>query len=66
MNDLFDVPGKVALVTDIENFVERARKEMALGRGGEADEIVGAALSFASRVSSFTTGAVLAVHGGIR
>ena len=29
-----------------------------LGRGGEADEIVGAALYFASSASSFTTGAV--------
>ncbi|MBI1734145.1 MAG: SDR family oxidoreductase [Candidatus Rokubacteria bacterium] len=51
---------------DMEKFVERARKEMALGRGGEADEVVGAALYFASRASSFTTGAVLGVHGGIR
>ena len=35
-----------------------------LGRGGEADEIVGAALFFASEASSFTTGAVLKIDGG--
>ena len=37
----------------------RARTTIALGRGGEPDEIVGAALYFASSASSFTTGAVL-------
>ncbi len=35
-----------------------------LRRAGEADEIVGAALYFASDASSFTTGTVLAVDGG--
>jgi NAD(P)-dependent dehydrogenase (short-subunit alcohol dehydrogenase family) len=35
-----------------------------LQRGGEAEEIVGAALYFASAASSFTTGAVLEVSGG--
>jgi NAD(P)-dependent dehydrogenase (short-subunit alcohol dehydrogenase family) len=38
---------------------------MALGRGGEPEEIVGAALYFASAASSFTTGAVLGIHGGV-
>ena len=37
---------------------------MALGRGGEPEEVVGAALYFASGASSFTTGAVLGIHGG--
>jgi NAD(P)-dependent dehydrogenase (short-subunit alcohol dehydrogenase family) len=35
-----------------------------LRRAGESDEIVGAALYFASDASSFTTGTVLAVDGG--
>jgi NAD(P)-dependent dehydrogenase (short-subunit alcohol dehydrogenase family) len=49
---------------DMAAFQERARTDIPLGRGGEADEIVGAALYFASSASSFTTGAVLGVHGG--
>jgi NAD(P)-dependent dehydrogenase (short-subunit alcohol dehydrogenase family) len=40
-------------------------KRHALERGGEPDEVVGAALYFASDASSFTTGAVLRVDGGI-
>jgi NAD(P)-dependent dehydrogenase (short-subunit alcohol dehydrogenase family) len=49
---------------DLEAFRARAKETMALGRGGEPDEIVGAALYFASGASSFTTGAVLGIHGG--
>jgi NAD(P)-dependent dehydrogenase (short-subunit alcohol dehydrogenase family) len=48
---------------DMEMLTERTRAH-PLRRAGQADEIVGAALYFASDASSFTTGAVLAVDGG--
>ncbi len=48
---------------DMESFGKRAAR-MALQRGGQPEEIVGAALYFASAASSFTTGAVLPVDGG--
>lgn len=38
----------------------------ALRRAGNPDEIIGAALYFASNASSFTTGAILRVDGGTR
>lgn len=44
---------------------EQALKRHALQRGGEPAEIVGAALYFASDASSYTTGALLRVDGGI-
>jgi NAD(P)-dependent dehydrogenase (short-subunit alcohol dehydrogenase family) len=50
---------------DLPAFEERARATMALGRGGQANEIVGAALYLASEASSFTTGALLRVDGGV-
>ena len=49
---------------DMEAFERRAKSSIALRRGGEPEEIVGAAVYLASRASSFTTGAVLAVDGG--
>ncbi len=49
---------------DMEAFNKRAETSIALHRGGEADEVVGAALYFASAASSFTTGAILRVDGG--
>ena len=49
---------------DLEAFKKRAATSIALGRGGEPDEVIGAALYFASRASSFCTGAVLALDGG--
>lgn len=48
---------------DMEEFNHRA-KSMALRRAGDPEEIVGAALYFASDASSFCTGATLALHGG--
>jgi NAD(P)-dependent dehydrogenase (short-subunit alcohol dehydrogenase family) len=49
---------------DMEEFNARAQERFALGRGGQPEEIIGAALYFASAASSFTTGAVLPVDGG--
>jgi NAD(P)-dependent dehydrogenase (short-subunit alcohol dehydrogenase family) len=49
---------------DMEAFQRRAESFLALRRGGQPSEIVGAALYFASEASSYTTGAVLPVHGG--
>ena len=48
-----------------EWFTKQARENFALGRAGEPDEIVGAALYLASDASSFTSGAVLRVDGGL-
>jgi NAD(P)-dependent dehydrogenase (short-subunit alcohol dehydrogenase family) len=49
---------------NMEAFEKQARQTIALRRGGQPNEIVGAALYFASNASSYTTGAVLPVHGG--
>jgi NAD(P)-dependent dehydrogenase (short-subunit alcohol dehydrogenase family) len=40
-------------------------KGISLGRAGEPHEVIGAALYFASDASSFTTGAVLRMDGGL-
>ena len=50
---------------DLEQFAKTAEKEIPLKRGGEPEEVVGAALYFASAASSYTTGAVLKIDGGI-
>ena len=44
--------------------VEGLGQMLPLGRGGKPDEIIGAALYFASDASKFTTGAVLKIDGG--
>ncbi len=49
---------------DMEAFQHGAQR-FALKRGGEPDEVVGTALYFASDASSFTTGQLLRVDGGI-
>lgn len=49
---------------DMDAFELRARTAIPLQRGGEPDEVVGAALYFASAASSYTTGAVLKIDGG--
>ena len=54
----------IAKAWDMQAFKERARTSIPLQRGGQAEEIVGAALYFASDASSFTTGAILKVDGG--
>ena len=48
---------------DMDKLAQRT-EAFPLRRAGESDEIVGAALYFASDASSFTTGTVLAVDGG--
>jgi NAD(P)-dependent dehydrogenase (short-subunit alcohol dehydrogenase family) len=48
---------------DMEAFESRA-EHFALRRGGQPNEIVGAALYLASDASTFTTGALLSVDGG--
>jgi NAD(P)-dependent dehydrogenase (short-subunit alcohol dehydrogenase family) len=50
---------------DADAFAERAEHSVPLRRGGQPDEIVGAALYLASSASSYTTGAVLKVDGGL-
>ncbi|HIG40677.1 MAG: glucose 1-dehydrogenase [bacterium] len=49
---------------NMDDFNKNARS-MPMQRGGEPEEIVGAALYLASDSASFTTGAILAVDGGV-
>jgi NAD(P)-dependent dehydrogenase (short-subunit alcohol dehydrogenase family) len=61
------VPGAfftdISKAWDMDVFARRAER-FALGRGGEPEEIVGAALYLASDASSYTTGTLLRVDGG--
>ena len=49
---------------DMDTFNERAARDIAMKRGGEAGEVVGAALYLASEHASYTTGAILRIDGG--
>jgi NAD(P)-dependent dehydrogenase (short-subunit alcohol dehydrogenase family) len=49
---------------DLEAFERDAKTTIPLQRGGRPEEIVGAALYFASGASSFTTGSLLKIDGG--
>lgn len=64
------VPGPfltdISKAWDLEAFKRTAKSSFALQRGGEPNEIVGAALYFASAASSYTTGALLNIDGGPR
>jgi NAD(P)-dependent dehydrogenase (short-subunit alcohol dehydrogenase family) len=51
---------------DMAAFQQIADKTLALKRIGQPEEIVGAALYFASDASTYTTGAVLSIEGGAR
>jgi NAD(P)-dependent dehydrogenase (short-subunit alcohol dehydrogenase family) len=47
-----------------EDYTRRAKETFPLQRAGEPEEVVGAAMYFASPAASFTTGAVLVIDGG--
>lgn len=50
---------------DLDAFNARAKTEIPLQRGGEAHEIVGAALYLASDASSYTSGATIRIDGAM-
>jgi NAD(P)-dependent dehydrogenase (short-subunit alcohol dehydrogenase family) len=49
---------------DLDAFRRQAETTIPLRRGGEAREIVGAALYLASEASSYTTGSIIKIDGG--
>jgi len=49
--------------SDTTDEIEMVRKRTALGRVGQPEEIVGAAIYLASDAASYTTGQVLAIDG---
>jgi NAD(P)-dependent dehydrogenase (short-subunit alcohol dehydrogenase family) len=55
-----------AAITSNDVLISDINKRTALGRVAQPDEIAGAALYLASDASSFTTGEVLVVDGGLQ
>jgi NAD(P)-dependent dehydrogenase (short-subunit alcohol dehydrogenase family) len=49
---------------DLDAFAKTAERTIPLRRGGQPDEVVGAALYLASDASSYTTGSVIKIDGG--
>jgi NAD(P)-dependent dehydrogenase (short-subunit alcohol dehydrogenase family) len=54
----------VSKAWDLDEVAKRHKEQYSLQRAGEPNEIVGAALYFASDASSFTTGSILTIDGG--
>jgi NAD(P)-dependent dehydrogenase (short-subunit alcohol dehydrogenase family) len=55
----------IAEAWDIDAVTKSMKNSFALERPGNPDEVIGAALYFASDASSWTTGAILPVDGGM-
>jgi NAD(P)-dependent dehydrogenase (short-subunit alcohol dehydrogenase family) len=55
----------IAEAWDLEAVTTNMKQSWALGRPGNPEEVIGAALYFATDASSWTTGAILAVDGGM-
>lgn len=56
----------IADAWDMDAFNKIARTNIVMQRGGDPEEIIGAALYFASASSSYTTGTTIRVDGGSR
>ena len=54
----------ISLAWDLGSFEKMAKATIPLQRGGQPEEIVGAALYLASDASSYTTGSVIKIDGG--
>jgi len=50
---------------DMDSFETMAKRLIPLGRAGEPEEVVGAALYLASDASSYTNGSVITIDGGL-